>query len=55
VPQITAGEFAAVLTTNGFRVIRAKIEDATGLTGSLPALPVPAHRGYSGASRTAFR
>jgi hypothetical protein len=30
VPQITAAEFAAALKTNGFRVIRAKIEDATG-------------------------
>jgi hypothetical protein len=30
VPQITAAEFAAALKTNGFRVVRAKIEDATG-------------------------
>jgi hypothetical protein len=30
VPQITAPEFAAALKTNGFRVVRAKIEDATG-------------------------
>jgi hypothetical protein len=30
VPQMTAAEFAAALKQNGFRVVRAKIEDATG-------------------------
>src|SRR5271155_5781906 len=30
VPQMTAAEFAAALKTNGFRVVRAKIEDTTG-------------------------
>jgi catechol 2,3-dioxygenase-like lactoylglutathione lyase family enzyme len=30
VPQMTAAEFAAALRHHGFRVIRAKIEDATG-------------------------
>ena len=30
VPQMTAAEFAAALKTHGFRVVRAKIEDATG-------------------------
>jgi len=30
VPQMTAAEFAAALKHHGFRVIRAKIEDATG-------------------------
>jgi hypothetical protein len=29
-PQMTAVEFAAALKQNGFRVVRAKIEDATG-------------------------
>ena len=29
-PQMTAAEFAAALKPNGFRVVRAKIEDATG-------------------------
>lgn len=29
-PQMSAAEFAAALKTNGFRVVRAKIEDATG-------------------------
>ena len=30
VPQMTAAEFAAALKHHGFRVVRAKIEDATG-------------------------
>jgi hypothetical protein len=30
VPQMTAKEFAAALKANGFRIVRAKIEDATG-------------------------
>jgi hypothetical protein len=29
-PQMSAAEFAAALKTHGFRVVRAKIEDATG-------------------------
>jgi hypothetical protein len=29
-PQMTAAEFAAALKQNGFRVVRAKIEDGTG-------------------------
>jgi hypothetical protein len=29
-PQMTAVEFAAALKQNGFRVVRAKVEDATG-------------------------
>jgi hypothetical protein len=29
-PQMTAAEFAAALKANGFRAVRAKIEDATG-------------------------
>jgi hypothetical protein len=29
-PQMTAAEFAAALKHHGFRVVRAKIEDATG-------------------------
>jgi hypothetical protein len=29
-PQMTAAEFAAALKRYGFRVVRAKIEDATG-------------------------
>src|ERR1700683_1559832 len=29
-PQMTAAELAAALKQNGFRVVRAKIEDATG-------------------------
>ena len=29
-PQMTAAEFAAALKANGFRVVRAKIEDTTG-------------------------
>jgi hypothetical protein len=29
-PQMTAAEFAAALKQNGFRVVKAKIEDATG-------------------------
>jgi hypothetical protein len=29
-PQMTAAEFAAALKTHGFRVVKAKIEDATG-------------------------
>ena len=28
--KMTAAEFAAALKTNGFRVVNAKIEDATG-------------------------
>jgi hypothetical protein len=42
VPQITAAEFAAALKTNGFRVVRAKIEDAIQLRPkrfTLDALP----------------
>jgi hypothetical protein len=30
VPQMSAAEFAAALKRNGFRIVRAKIEDATG-------------------------
>jgi hypothetical protein len=30
VPQMTAAEFAAALKRHGFRVVRAKIEDASG-------------------------
>jgi hypothetical protein len=30
VPQMTAAEFAAALKVNGFRIVKAKIEDATG-------------------------
>jgi hypothetical protein len=30
VPQMSAAEFAAALKHHGFRVVRAKIEDATG-------------------------
>jgi hypothetical protein len=29
-PQMTAAQFAAALKHHGFRVVRAKIEDATG-------------------------
>jgi hypothetical protein len=29
-PQMTAAEFAAALKANGFRIVKAKIEDATG-------------------------
>ena len=29
-PQMTVAEFGAALKANGFRVVRAKIEDATG-------------------------
>jgi len=30
VPQMTAAVFATALATNGFRVVRTKIEDTTG-------------------------
>jgi hypothetical protein len=30
VPQMTAAEFTAALKHHGFRIVRAKIEDATG-------------------------
>jgi hypothetical protein len=30
VPQMTAAEFAAALKSHGFRIVKAKLEDATG-------------------------